>query len=53
MVLYISYVCLLHSRFIKNHPFDLEVIDPSFLRWFYHKMLPVFLPLHLNVVRIC
>jgi hypothetical protein len=36
MVLYASYVCLPHSRFVENHPIDLEVTDPSFLRWFCH-----------------
>jgi hypothetical protein len=36
MVLYASYVCLLHSHFIENHSIDLEVTDPSFLRWFCH-----------------
>jgi hypothetical protein len=25
-----------HSRFIENPPIDLEVADPTFLRWFYH-----------------
>jgi mRNA-degrading endonuclease YafQ of YafQ-DinJ toxin-antitoxin module len=38
MVLYASYVCLLHSRFVKNHPIDLEVTNPSFQRWFYHAL---------------
>jgi hypothetical protein len=38
MVLYASYVCLLHSRFVKNHPIDLEVTNPSFQRWFYHTL---------------
>jgi hypothetical protein len=36
MVLYALYVCLLHSRFIENHPIDLEVTNPLFLKWFYH-----------------
>jgi hypothetical protein len=35
MVLYASYVCLLHSRFVKNQPINHEATDPSFLRWFY------------------
>jgi hypothetical protein len=26
----------MHSRFIENPPIDLEVTNPSFLRWFYH-----------------
>jgi hypothetical protein len=37
MVLYASYVCLLHSRFIENHPIDLEATNPLFLRWFCHR----------------
>jgi hypothetical protein len=37
MVLYASYVCLLHSCFFKNYPIDLEATDPSFLRWFFHR----------------
>jgi hypothetical protein len=32
MVLYASYVCLLHSRFVENHLIDLETMNPSFLR---------------------
>jgi hypothetical protein len=36
MVLYASYVCLLHSHFVENNPIDLEVTYPSFLRLFYH-----------------
>jgi hypothetical protein len=36
MVLYASYVCFMHSRFIENPPIDLEVMKPSFLRWFCH-----------------
>jgi hypothetical protein len=36
MILYASYVCLLHSRFVDNHPIDLEATNPSFLRWFCH-----------------
>jgi hypothetical protein len=32
MVLYVLYVCLLHSRFIENHPIDLEVTNPLFLK---------------------
>jgi hypothetical protein len=36
MVLYASYACLLQSLFIENHLIDLEVTNPSFLRWFYH-----------------
>jgi hypothetical protein len=36
MVLCALYVCLLHSRFIENHPIDLEMMDPSFLWWFCH-----------------
>jgi hypothetical protein len=36
MVLYASYVCLLYFRFIENHLIDLEVMGPSFLRWFCH-----------------
>jgi hypothetical protein len=31
MVLYASYVCLLHSRLIKNHPINLEPTDASIL----------------------
>jgi hypothetical protein len=41
MVLYALYVCLLHSRFIENHPIDLEAMNPSFFRWFYHREKPV------------
>jgi hypothetical protein len=36
MILYASYVCLLYSCFIENHSIDLEAMNPSFLRWFYH-----------------
>jgi hypothetical protein len=36
MVLYASYVCLLHSCFVENHPVDLEATNPSFLWWFCH-----------------
>jgi hypothetical protein len=25
-----------HSRFIENPPIDLEVMNPSFMMWFYH-----------------
>jgi hypothetical protein len=25
-----------HSRFVENPSVDLEVTNPSFLRWFYH-----------------
>jgi hypothetical protein len=34
MIFYASYVYLLHSRFVENHPINLEPTDPSFLRWF-------------------
>jgi hypothetical protein len=36
MVLYALFVRLLHSHFIENHAIDLEAMNPSFLRWFYH-----------------
>jgi hypothetical protein len=36
MILYASYVCLLHSHFVENHPIDLAMMNPSFLRWFCH-----------------
>jgi transposase InsO family protein len=36
MVLYASYVCLLHSHFIENHLIDLEAVYPYVLWWFYH-----------------
>jgi hypothetical protein len=36
MVLYASYVCLLYSRFIENHPIDLAATNTSFLRRFCH-----------------
>jgi hypothetical protein len=39
VVLYASYVCLLHFHFIENHPNDLETMDPSFLSWFCHNLL--------------
>jgi hypothetical protein len=45
MVLYALYVCLLHSHFVENHPVDLAITNPSFLRWFYHKKL-----LHLDLL---
>jgi hypothetical protein len=41
IVLYASYVCLLHFRFAENHPIDLEATNPSFLRWFYHNGAPL------------
>jgi hypothetical protein len=31
MVLYASYVCLLYSRFVENHPIDVESMSPSSL----------------------
>jgi hypothetical protein len=34
--LYASYVCLLHSRFIENHPIWILEDGPLILRWFYH-----------------
>jgi hypothetical protein len=36
MILYASYVCLLYSWFVENHPIDLATMNPSFERWFYH-----------------
>jgi hypothetical protein len=36
MVLYASYVCLLHSHIVKSHLIDFEVTNPLFLRWFCH-----------------
>jgi hypothetical protein len=36
LVLYASYVCFMHSRFIENHSIDLEAMNTSFLRWFCH-----------------
>jgi hypothetical protein len=36
MVLYACVSCLLHSCFVENHPIDLEVTNPSFLRWLYN-----------------
>jgi hypothetical protein len=36
MVLIALYVCLLHYSFVKNHPNDLEVTNPSLLRQFCH-----------------
>jgi hypothetical protein len=29
-------MCFMHSHFTENPPIDVEVTDPSFLRWFYH-----------------
>jgi hypothetical protein len=40
MVLYASYVCFMHSHFVENPPIDLEVMNPSFLRWLYHNHQP-------------
>jgi hypothetical protein len=35
LILYVLYMCLLHSRFVENHPtWNLED-DPLFLRWCY------------------
>jgi hypothetical protein len=39
MILYVSYVCLLYSRFVENQPIDLEAMNPSFLRWFCHMVI--------------
>jgi hypothetical protein len=39
MIVYASYVCLLYSRFIENLPTDLEVMNHSFLRWFFHSVI--------------
>jgi hypothetical protein len=36
MAVYASYVCFMRSCFIENHPIDLEVTNPLFLRWFSH-----------------
>jgi hypothetical protein len=36
MVLFASYVCLLYSGFVENHPIWILEMDPSFLRWFCH-----------------
>jgi hypothetical protein len=33
-----------YSHFVEDPPIDLEVIDLSFFRWFYH-IRPVALPL--------
>jgi hypothetical protein len=30
------YVMFVHSRFVKNPPIDLDMTNPSFLRWFCH-----------------
>jgi hypothetical protein len=49
MVLYASYVCLMYSRFIENHPIDLEAMSPSFLRWFYHTTISVSHPVIVKV----
>jgi hypothetical protein len=51
MVLYASYVCLLHVNLIENHPIDLEVTDPSFLRWFCHNdLLGIILEIYIDDV---
>jgi hypothetical protein len=36
MVLYACVLCLLHSHFVENHPINLEAMNPSFMRCFYH-----------------
>jgi hypothetical protein len=38
-VLNASYVCLLYSRFVENHPVDLEARNSSFLSWFCHNTI--------------
>jgi hypothetical protein len=42
LVLHASYVCLLHSRFVENQPIDLEVTNPSFLRWLCHNSCVIY-----------
>jgi hypothetical protein len=30
-----------HSRFVEHPPIDLEVMNPSILRWFYHRFIEI------------
>jgi hypothetical protein len=30
-----------HSRFVEHPPIDLEVMNPSILRWFYHRFIKI------------